>query len=135
VIVRSVPVVDGPVAAPARPSRAGRCFCDDLLHEEALGLGVGAAIVAQAGGQGALEVAVGVGQTRVGAEGVAEGEMPAQRGSADGADVQVMGWCAGRGGEGFTARDSEVAFGVVAEGRSRWLTARSSTSSAIWTGR
>jgi hypothetical protein len=51
------------------------------------------------GGQLALEVAVGLGQFGVGAEGVAKGEVALERRGADGADVQVMGWGAGRGGE------------------------------------
>jgi hypothetical protein len=87
----------------------------DLLDEGALGLGVAGTVVAQPSGQGALEVAVGPGNIRVGTEGVAKGEMAVERGSANGADVQVMGWCAGGGSEGLAARNPEVAFVQVAE--------------------
>ena len=41
--------------------------------------------------------------------------MTVERGSTDGADVQMMGWCAGRGGEGLAAGYPEVAFVAVAE--------------------
>ena len=40
----------------------------DLLDEGALGLGVAGTVVAQPSGQGALEVAVGPGNIRVGTE-------------------------------------------------------------------
>lgn len=42
--------------------------------------------------------------------------MAVERWGAGGADVQVMGWGAGRGDEGFAAGNPEVAFVVVAEG-------------------
>jgi hypothetical protein len=70
----------------------------------------------QSSGQGALEVTVGFGRGRIGAQGVAEGEMPVERGRADGADVQVMRWRLGGGGEGFAAGHPKVALVLVAEG-------------------
>jgi hypothetical protein len=101
---------------PSAASLGGRCFREHPLHEGALGLGVGDVVVAEPVGQGPLEVAVGVGHSGVGPEGIAEGEMTVERRSPDGADVQVMSCGAGRGGEGFAAGNPKVAFVQVAEG-------------------
>ena len=107
---------DGTAAEHDAASLGGRWFREHPLHEGGLALGVGDVIVAEPGSQGPLQIAVGVGRSGVGPEGIAEGEMTVERRSADDADVQVVGWCACRGGEGFAAGNAEVAFVVVAKG-------------------
>jgi hypothetical protein len=75
--------------------------------------------MAQPGGQVALQVAVGPGRAWIGPEGIAEGEMTVEGACADGADIQVMGRGAGRGGEGFAARHPQVALVPITEGTDR----------------
>ena len=53
--------------------------------------------------QDQLQVAVGVGQTRIGSERITEGEMTVECRSTNDADVQVMRGGAGRRREGFAA--------------------------------
>ena len=90
----SAPLIGCGVDRLARQRGGGAC--QHVLDEPGLGLGVAGAIMTELRGQVALEVAVRLGQFGVAKEGVAKGEMPVERGCADGADVQVMGRGAGR---------------------------------------
>jgi hypothetical protein len=72
--------------------------------------------VAEAGGQGALQLGVGLDGRRVGAEPVAQGQVAGQGRAAGGADVEVVGRAARWGGEGLAAGDAQVALVGVAEG-------------------